>query len=524
MSASVTNVLPHQPDVLTGLPPVAVIGAGPGGLVTARWLLAKGFDCLLLESCAELGGQWNGANPRSATWPGLVTNTSRVTTAFSDLDHPEGTATYPTREQAQAYLQRYAERFDLLRRIRYGCEVTELDHDPSGQGWQLRWREKGALQQARFQQVVVATGAQSCPATPNLPGLESFSGSLGVHHTAYFRGAAHFSGASVLSVGCSISSLEIATSLAQQGVDVHATYRRQRYVLPKLLAGVPNDHVMFTRSAALAGECLPLEAVAEGLKAQVLRYAGSPEQWGARQPHANILQAGITGCQGFLPLVAEGRIKVHPWIEAIEGDSVVFQDGSRERFDALLLGTGFRFHLPFLSRDLCERINLQDKSLGLYGQTLHPQLSGLAFIGFYGLIGPYWPVLELQARWLAGCWGDVSQLPDGETMQAVINAQAAHPMPAEGVPTQVMALQFARLAGVEPTLSRWPELERALLFGPLSPASFRLEGPDALADAPQRTLAAAACFGHQADTVLRPEEVGLRDALSQPAREVAPLP
>jgi hypothetical protein len=76
-------------------------------------------------------------------------------------------------------------------------------------------------------------------------------------------------------------------------------------------------------------------------------------------------------------------------------------------------------------------------------------------------------------------------------MQAVINAQAAHPMPAEGVPTQVMALQFARLAGVEPTLSRWPELERALLFGPLSPASFRLEGPDALADAPQRTLAAA---------------------------------
>ena len=59
----------------------------------------------------------------------------------------------------------------------------------------------------------------------------------------------------------------------------------------------------------------------------------------------------------------------------------------------------------------------------------------------------------------------------------------------------VVSLQFARAAGVEPSLERWPHLAMPLLFGPLSPVSFRLEGRDALPDAPTRVAAEAAAFG-----------------------------
>ena len=59
----------------------------------------------------------------------------------------------------------------------------------------------------------------------------------------------------------------------------------------------------------------------------------------------------------------------------------------------------------------------------------------------------------------------------------------------------VVSLQFARAAGVEPALERWPDLATPLLFGPLSPVSFRLEGRDALPDAPARVAAEAAAFG-----------------------------
>ena len=38
-------------------------------------------------------------------------------------------------------------------------------------------------------------------------------------------------------------------------------------------------------------------------------------------------------------------------------------------------------------------------------------------------------------------------------------------------------------------------MRRALLFGPLAPSCFRLEGPDALPDAPVRFAREAAAFG-----------------------------
>ena len=64
---------------------VAVIGAGPGGLVAARWLLSQGFEPTIFEQGPKLGGQWTGLVGRSGVWPAMHTNTSRVMTAFSDL-------------------------------------------------------------------------------------------------------------------------------------------------------------------------------------------------------------------------------------------------------------------------------------------------------------------------------------------------------------------------------------------------------------------------------------------------------
>jgi hypothetical protein len=59
----------------------------------------------------------------------------------------------------------------------------------------------------------------------------------------------------------------------------------------------------------------------------------------------------------------------------------------------------------------------------------------------------------------------------------------------------LVALTFARAAGVEPHLDNWPHMRRALLFGPLAPSCFRLDGPDALSDAPVRFERDGAAFG-----------------------------
>ena len=65
---------------------------------------------------------------------------------------------------------------------------------------------------------------------------------------------------------------------------------------------------------------------------------------------------------------------------------------------------------------------------------------------------------------------------------------------------------LAEQAGVEPDPARWPGLARALLFGPQSPASFRLDGPDALPDAPRQVQEDATAFGAIPDGTLTAEE------------------
>ena len=46
-----------------------MIGAGPGGLVAARWLLSQGFEPTIFEQSPMLGGQWTGLDGISGIWP-----------------------------------------------------------------------------------------------------------------------------------------------------------------------------------------------------------------------------------------------------------------------------------------------------------------------------------------------------------------------------------------------------------------------------------------------------------------------
>src|SRR4030042_6181143 len=268
---------------------VAILGAGPAGLVVARYLKSEGFEPVLFEQGDRIGGQWTGDPRYSGVWPSMRTNTSRVMSAFSDLAHEPGTAVFPTNQEMGAYFQRFAERFDIDSCVRVKTTVQEISRNRDGGGWVVRFaHEDGVPWKEVFPKGVVATGRFRRPKFPPIPGLGSFTGIGGVSHTFHYKEPHRYRGLRVLVAGCSISALEIASDLAMIGATrVISSFRRQRYIVQKVLAGVPADNIAFTRFGAWAGESLPEEATAKALRDFIVRTNGSPEQVGAPKPADN---------------------------------------------------------------------------------------------------------------------------------------------------------------------------------------------------------------------------------------------
>jgi dimethylaniline monooxygenase (N-oxide forming) len=218
--------------------------------------------------------------------------------------------------------------------------------------------------------------------------------------------------------------------------------------------------------------------------------------------------------QHFLPLVAEGRIVVKPWIREVQGRVVHFGDASSEEFDAIILGTGFELNIPFLSPRIAQILDLDAQHADLYKFTFHPDLAGLAFLGLWEQTGPYLPPLELQARWITYVWSGITPLPSRDQMNAGIAMYREARGKSQLQAMHLLALLFAREASVEPDLKEWPQLARALLFGPLSAISFRLSGPDCLTNAGERITAEAQALGTIVSSTFSSEEVAQLHALA----------
>ncbi len=439
---------------------MAIIGAGPSGLVAAKHALEVGFEVAVFEASDDLGGQWYTTAAHSGVWPGMRTNTSRAMTAFSDFAAPEDRPLHPAAEQIHAYLRAYAEHFGVSERIRLQTRVSRVS--PA-------WSVDGE----RFDGVIVASGRFRKPRLP--PGLGEFDGE--VIHAFEYPGAEGYRKRRTLVYGNGISGLEIASDLAPVA-DVVSAFRKPRYVIQKVVKGVSSDWQWYTAFGALERRLLPREEFGRLLRDRVLRVAGNPAAFGAPEPDPDILTAGLSLCQEYLAQVAERLIVCRPAIAAVDGRAVTFVDGSIETVDAVVCATGYDIDIPYLHDDVWAVLG---PDLALYQRTLHPDLPGFGVIGQFLAQGPYFPLLELQARWIIGTWaGDISP-PGEERMRRTI----AEPRPALDA-HNALAMTLADELGVAPDLLARPELTEALLFGPLLPPRYRLDGPGALPDAAER--------------------------------------
>ena len=450
---------------------MAIVGAGPSGLVTAKHALEADFDVTVFEASDDVGGQWHTRAPHSGIWPGMRTNTSRAMTAFSDFPAPAEHPLHPAAPQVHAYLCDYARHFGVVDLIRFRTPVQRVS-----EGWHVDGEP--------FDAVVAASGRFRRPRMADVVG--SFTGEL--LHAFDYPGAEPFRDRPTLVYGNGISGLEIAADVATAAPTVSAC-RKPRYVIQKVVDGVSSDWQWYTQFGALERRLLPRDELGRRLRERVLRVAGAPSDFGAPAPDADILAAGISLCQDYLPQVADGRIVCRPAIASIDGRRVTFTDRTTVAVDAIVCATGYDVDVPYLDAPLRR---LLSPELSLYRRTLHPDLPGLGVVGQFHLQGPYFPILELQARWIVSLWSGEVAPPETARMRHALTE-----------PTQELEVHNAFAAaladeiGVAPDLAARPELTEPLLFGPMLPPRYRLDGPGAQAGA-------AAAFEEQLEASPRP--------------------
>ena len=105
---------------------------------------------------------------------------------------------------------------------------------------------------------------------------------------------------------------------------------------------------------------------------------------------------------GTLGLIRAGKIAVRRGIARFEGATAVFDDGVREPFDALVLGTGYRPALEGLLDGLPGVLDARGYPLAPRGRSALP---GLYFCGFYlspgGMIREAGREARRISRWIA---------------------------------------------------------------------------------------------------------------------------
>lgn len=225
---------------------VAIIGAGPSGMAQLRAFESAaraGADIpelVCFEKQADWGGQWNytwrtgldefGEPVHSSMYRNLWSNGPKEALEFADYTFDEHfgrpISSYPPRPVLWDYIAGRLAKTRVRDLIRFRTAVRWVEFDEKREVFRVTSEHlpTGRSTTEEFDRVVVASGHFSFPNVPQLPGIETFPGSIA--HAHDFRGAEALAGRDVLVVGSSYSAEDIGSQAFKMGArSVTASYR-----------------------------------------------------------------------------------------------------------------------------------------------------------------------------------------------------------------------------------------------------------------------------------------------------------
>ena len=155
-----------------------VIGAGFSGIQQLHFLRDKlGLNVLLLEAADGVGGTWYWNR-----YPGARCDSESHSYCFyfseQILKEWKWSQKYPGQKEILAYLNFVTDKLSLRSNMRFNTRVKQMQYFKSGKTWKVHSTHGDEF---RAQYVISAVGCLSSANSPNIEGLDNFSGEL--YHT-----------------------------------------------------------------------------------------------------------------------------------------------------------------------------------------------------------------------------------------------------------------------------------------------------------------------------------------------------
>jgi putative flavoprotein involved in K+ transport len=278
---------------------VVVVGAGQAGLAIGYFLEQRGRRFVILEAANSIGSAWRDR------WDSLTLFTPRRYSGLPGLPFPGDPEGYPDRDEVIAYLERYAETFELP--IELNSPVRSLTAEHGRLVFEVGGRTITA------DQVVVATGPFQKPFVPEV--ANRLAQDVVQMHATGYRNPGGVPEGTLLVVGGGNTGFQIAKELSRTHRVVLAVGSKQT-PLPQRLLG--RDLFWWLTKSRLFNTTIE-SRLGRRLSTRETLIGSSPRELRRRY-----------------------GVELKPRVVDADGRTMRFEDGSELEVDAIIWATGYR--------------------------------------------------------------------------------------------------------------------------------------------------------------------------------------
>ncbi|MGZ4517418.1 MAG: flavin-containing monooxygenase [Mycobacteriaceae bacterium] len=330
-----------------------IVGAGFAGIGMAAKLLRENAraDVLVIEQAGEVGGTW-----RDNTYPGCACDVPSTLYSFSFAPNPDWAHSYSRQPEIFEYLRKTADSTGVRHHLVTNCELLGADWDAQAQLWRVRT----SLGSLTATVIVAATGTLSHPKLPDLPGLESFTGTT--FHSARWNHDHDLRGERIAVVGTGASAVQFVPEIVDDAAHITVFQRTAGWVMPRPDGSAsPRTRALYRRvpltqkvvRGGIYGLLELMAVIYAHLPKALPAISAIPRRYLRKHIHDERKLAALEpkftlGCKRllftntWLPTLDRPDVSlITSGIDHVTAHGVVDKDGVEHEVDAIIFGTGF---------------------------------------------------------------------------------------------------------------------------------------------------------------------------------------